>query len=146
MYVIHKFCAVHTPLKSRILAKFSSALPINIVIIRQYCELGMKVLLNQNWTLSILIASCLENKYKTSSNSECFLYMHLISVSCVVVLVIDSIFHVIFALLPKSDITYWIKYFDKIKCYSDRPYLVFFQPETWNTHIYFFCLMCSKDV
>ena len=43
MNVIHKFCAVHTPLKPRILAKFSSALPINIVIIRQHCELGMKV-------------------------------------------------------------------------------------------------------
>ena len=32
---------------------------------------------------------------------------------------------------------FYIKYFDKIKCYADRPYLVFseLKPET---HIYFF--------
>ena len=45
--VIHKFYALHTPLKPRIFVKFSSknkqALPINIVIIRRHFELGMKV-------------------------------------------------------------------------------------------------------
>ena len=30
---------------------------------------------------------------------------------------------------------FYIKYFDKIKCYSDQPYLVFFRAET---NIYFF--------
>ena len=37
---------------------------------------------------------------------------------------------------------FYIKYFDKIKCYADRSYLVFFRAENWNTHIYifFFCL------
>ena len=42
-----------------------------------------------------------------------------------------------FSLLHNSDLNNWIKYFDKIKCYSYRPYLVFFslKPET---HIYFF--------
>ena len=45
-----------------------------------------------------------------------------------------------FLLLHNSDISYWIKYFDKIKYYSDRPYLVFFslKPET---HIFFFGLI-----
>ena len=34
---------------------------------------------------------------------------------------------------------FYVKYFDKIKCYADRPYLVFseLKPET---HIYCFCL------
>ena len=34
---------------------------------------------------------------------------------------------------------FYIKYFDKIKCYADRPYLVFseLKPET-HTYIYFF--------
>ena len=42
-----------------------------------------------------------------------------------------------FSLLHNSDITYWIKYFDKIKCYSDRPYPVFFS--AWNLkHTYIF--------
>ena len=47
-----------------------------------------------------------------------------------------------FSLLPTSDITYWIKYFDNIKCYSDWLYLVFFslKPET---HIYFFLALRS---
>ena len=44
-----------------------------------------------------------------------------------------------FSLLPNSDITNWTKYFDKIKCYSDRPYLVYFslKPEThtWSVGI-----------
>ena len=30
--------------------------------------------------------------------------------------------------------------FDKIKCYADRPYLVFFRAEIWNTYMLFFCL------
>ena len=36
---------------------------------------------------------------------------------------------------------FFIKYFDKIKCYADRPYWVFFRAEIWNTHIVFFGLM-----
>ena len=32
---------------------------------------------------------------------------------------------------------FYIKYFDKIKCYVNQPYLVFFRAETWNTHIFF---------
>ena len=32
---------------------------------------------------------------------------------------------------------FYIKYFDKIKCYANQPYLVFFRSETWNTHIFF---------
>ena len=54
-----------------------------------------------------------------------------------------------FSLLPNSDITYWIKYFDKIKCYSNRPYLFFFS--AWNlkrTYIFFGlmkkCFACKK--
>ena len=100
--VIHKFCALHTPLKQRILAKFSfknkQALPINIVIITAlwtWYESTTILLLNRNWTFSSLISSFLENKDKTSSNLV-FIYMHLISTSCVVVLVIESIFHVVF--------------------------------------------------
>ena len=36
---------------------------------------------------------------------------------------------------------FYIKYFDKIKCYADRPYLVFseLKPET---HIYIFLALC----
>ena len=45
--VVRILCALHTPLKPRILAKFSSenkqALPVNIIIIRQHCDFGMKV-------------------------------------------------------------------------------------------------------
>ena len=41
----------------------------------------------------------------------------------------------------KKKCNFYIKYFDKIKCYADRPYLVFFRAETWNTHIYFFGLI-----
>ena len=33
---------------------------------------------------------------------------------------------------------FYMKYFDKIKCYADRPCLVFFRAETWNTYIFFF--------
>ena len=51
---------------------------------------------------------------------------------------VTNISSLFFSLFPSSDITYWIKYFDKIKCYSDRPYLFFFffssKPET---HILF---------
>ena len=32
---------------------------------------------------------------------------------------------------------FYIKYFDKIKCYADRPYLVFLELKP-ETHIYFF--------
>ena len=48
-----------------------------------------------------------------------------------------------FSLLHNSDITYWIKYFDKIKCYSDQPYLVFFslKPEI---HTYFFLALAGS--
>ena len=51
-----------------------------------------------------------------------------------------------FSLLPNSDITNWTKYFDKIKCYSDRPYLVYFslKPET-HTYIFFFALFLMYD-
>ena len=37
---------------------------------------------------------------------------------------------------------FYIKYFDKIKCYADRPYLVFseLKPET---RIYYFFALCS---
>ena len=52
MNVVHKFCALHTPLKPRILAKFSSenkqALPINIVIVNlvwKYNDLTLKSIL-----------------------------------------------------------------------------------------------------
>ena len=68
--VVHKFYSLHTPLKLRILAKFSSenkqALPINIVIVNlvwKYNDLTFKSKL----TLSTLISSFLENKYNTNS-------------------------------------------------------------------------------
>ena len=67
---VHKFCALHTPLQPRILAKFSSenkqALPINIVIVNlvwKYNDLTLKSKLN----LSTLISSFLEYKYNTNS-------------------------------------------------------------------------------
>ena len=70
MNVIRKFCALHTPLKRRIHAKFSSenkqALPINIVIVNlvwKYNDLTLKSKL----TLSTVISSFLGNKYNTNS-------------------------------------------------------------------------------
>ena len=67
MKVVHNFCAMHTPLKPRILAKFSSenkqALPINIVIVNlvwKYNDFSLKAKL----ILSTLISSFLEDKYK----------------------------------------------------------------------------------
>ena len=64
-----QFCALHTPLKPRILAKFSSenkqALPINIVIVNlvwKYNDLTLKSKL----TVSTLSSSFLENKYNTT--------------------------------------------------------------------------------
>ena len=70
MNVVHKFFALHAPLKPRILAKFSSenkqALPINIVIVNliwKYNDLTLKSKL----TLYTFISSFLENKYNTNS-------------------------------------------------------------------------------
>ena len=33
---------------------------------------------------------------------------------------------------------FYIKYFDRIKCYSDQPYLVFFSELKPETNVYFF--------
>ena len=70
MNVAHKFCALHTPSKPRIIDKFSSenkqALPINIVIVNlvwKYDDLTLKSKL----TLFTLISSFLENKYNINS-------------------------------------------------------------------------------
>ena len=138
MNVVHKLCALHTPLKPRILAKFSSenkqALPINTVIVNliwKYNDLTLKSKL----TLSTLISSFLENKYNT--NSEYFIYMHLISTNCVLVLVTESIFFVVFLIASQ----FWHHQLNKIFWQNKmlfRPTIPsFFQPETWNTHIFF---------
>ena len=58
MNVIHKFCALHTHLK-----------PIIRQALWTWYESTTILLLNQNWTLSTLISSFLENKYKTSSDA-----------------------------------------------------------------------------
>ena len=51
--VIHKFCA--------------------LTALWTWYESTTILLLNQNWTLSTLISSFLENKYKTSSNCKCLI-------------------------------------------------------------------------
>ena len=73
--------------------------------------------------------------------------MHLISISCVAVLVIDSIFHVVF--LTASQFWHHLlnKIFWQIKCYSDRPYLFFLS--AWNlkhTYISFLALLCYMSI
>ena len=64
--------------------------------------------------------------------------MHLISISCVAVLVIESISHVVFPTASQ----FWHHLLNKIFWQNKmllRPTIPsFFQPETWNTHIYFF--------
>ena len=66
------------------------------------------------------------------------LYMHLISISCVAVLVIESISHVVFLIASQ----FWHHLLNKIFWQNTmlfRPTIPsFFQPETWNTHIFFF--------
>ena len=67
---VHKFCVLHTPLKPRILAKFSSenrqALPINIVIVNLLWKYN-DLILKSKLTLYTLISSFLENKCYTNS-------------------------------------------------------------------------------
>ena len=71
--------------------------------------------------------------------------MHLISISCVAVLVIGSISHVVF--LTESQFWHYLlnKIFWQNKMLFRPTIPSFFQPETWNTHIIFFGLMHSYN-
>ena len=147
--VVRILCALHTPLKPRFLLSFPlktsrhcqsilSSIDSIVILVWKYNDLTLKSKL----TLSTLTSSFLENKYNTNS---WYIYApHIYQLCCSIGHRVNS-FLLFFSLLPNSDITYWIKYFDKIKCYTDRPYLVFFslKPETY---IYFFFGLSTVEI
>ena len=92
--------------------------------------------------------SFLENKYKTSSKSLRFIYMHLISISCDAVLVTETIFRLVF--LTASQ--FWHHLLDKIFWQNKmlfRPTIPSFF-SAWNlkqTYIFLaFSSKCKKKV